>query len=547
MVPDYLAARQKSLRAQARQLRERARLTQQELARRLGCSRTRIVDIESDSGSSEYAVAEWELLSLLAGQNPSDALRAPEPMLIEAGQWLTQTATRDALLDVIDCEVPPRLVHLYTKLDNLFPPDMEFSADGRVIISHVDAALDEDWDWDEEAPTYRHTVMAWDATTGKVVGQTRIAHLEHIAPLGNDRVVLVTARPARRHMDMRDWEGECKLHIWNLATGKVEAKAKLAARPDEVVTSPDGRWVALYYPNVTAVQIFSVFPWRERHAVELEMGGGSGPETLGMLVQAAPSFQELPRKHKLGRWLSPIHMTRFEFLDNQTLAIDAPNGLIELNVLSETDQLFRQAPKFDRPHIPFHAVAHAHNDEREIAITKHEFEWEAHETRMELCYLLPQVPGSNRGGHTHVTTHASVTRRYNGRVFSPRILGDDCILAGLSLFTPFQWGVTHKERAGVVNLVSGRMALLTDQGRLRPADAQCRVQLSAQGDQALYWVGGYEGTFRLALQHLNPRALVSPDESLATEIERAHHAWLDMLESGHSEMLTPREEAPIAG
>src|SRR5713226_6343261 len=101
-VAAYIAARQKALKRIVKQMRKEAHYSQGEVAEFLGCSRTRITEIEREESGTEYSVGELELLAVLFGRHPLDVLHMTGQEAIDVGEMVTSKQTGQALLRVVD-------------------------------------------------------------------------------------------------------------------------------------------------------------------------------------------------------------------------------------------------------------------------------------------------------------------------------------------------------------------------------------------------------------------------------------------------------------
>src|SRR6266446_4356306 len=111
----YASLRSKALKRIMRQLREETGYSQEAVARLLGCARTRITEIERVESTSEYSIAEIELLTTLFGKHPHDILSVTGQQAIELGRLVTEMQTSLSLQGVVDCVLPKRIERLYAK------------------------------------------------------------------------------------------------------------------------------------------------------------------------------------------------------------------------------------------------------------------------------------------------------------------------------------------------------------------------------------------------------------------------------------------------
>ncbi len=137
-----------------------------------------------------------------------------------------------------------------------------------------------------------------------------------------------------------------------------------------------------------------------------------------------------------------------------------------------------------------------------------------------LVSLYYQVP---KGKGYPPDSYVKWDKRFPGSVHQPVIIDDACILAWTAFDTPYRWGMFHKQRVGLLNLVSGRLAMLTDAGRLRSGDNQQCASLSTRGNAVAYWVYPYEGVPRLSIQYFDTALLQVEGVTLEDELMRERH------------------------
>ena len=209
-IEEYYTERRNALKRIVLQIRQEAGLSQETVAKLLGCTKDRIASIEDANNQAEYSLAEMELLALFCGKHPTDIVRMSQDDALHLSAIMTEDHMASALLGVVDCTLPARLKTELSETDSS-PDSVIFSSDGERIACIVDVFLDDDWwNWQEgERPHL--TIVCWNARTGKVIRQRRVQHLEHIAFLDNEHIVLALACPTRQIEDGRDFEGNYHL------------------------------------------------------------------------------------------------------------------------------------------------------------------------------------------------------------------------------------------------------------------------------------------------------------------------------------------------
>ncbi len=265
-VADYITARRVALKRRVRELRDRAGITQEEVATFLACSRARIVEVEKEDSPSEYSVSEIELLAALLGRNPLDILRMSGQETIDMGRIVTDLRTGEALLSSVDCKLPNRIVKLFAQTGDA-PGAIEFSPDGEMIASIVDVYQGEGLT--EEDPPYRLTVLCWQARSGKLIGQIRLPDVEEIVPLDTGRVVLFTYSPFPAHQQTLAHRGAAHLLVWNTRSGEMEQEIPLPERVQAAAVSPDSRLMVAYFASTTSIQVWQTTDWALVSAFEL--------------------------------------------------------------------------------------------------------------------------------------------------------------------------------------------------------------------------------------------------------------------------------------
>jgi transcriptional regulator with XRE-family HTH domain len=503
----YSAARQKAFKRIVRQMREGSHYTQADVAGFLGCSRTRVTDIEREGSGTEYSVAEMELLAVLFGRHPLDVLHMTGQEAIDVGEMVTSRQTGQALLQVVDCSLPSHIEKIVKAWDDI-PDSLEFSPAGTVIASIVDYGVGEDWQGEEP---YQFTILCWSTQSGNLLGQIRRPYVTRVVPVNADQVVMLRDTAHGRAYSGDHHEDVSDLLIWNVSGGRIDKKITLPERAQELAISPDGRYAAVYMQATTTIQVWQISTWEPICAFELGIlqkisysPGGS--------VHVAREVEQLPQKRKFGLWDIPYTPHIFSFLQNDVLVVAFSDRQIELEVgPASRGQVI---PPIDEPSFACHPVVYARNQHRRIAVLDVNHAHDAGDSLVSLYYQVPKEKGYPPDSYVRWD------KRCLGRVYQPIILDDSCILAWTTFNTPYRWGMDHKQRAGLLNLVSGKLAMLTDGGRLRPGDNQQGMSLSPCGTSVAYWVYPFEGMPRLSIQHFNIAPLLSKGVTLLAELER---------------------------
>jgi transcriptional regulator with XRE-family HTH domain len=506
-VLEFVTARQKALKRAVRQLRREARYSQEEVAEFLGCSRTRITEIEREESGTEFSVGELELLAILFGRHPLDVLHMSGQEVIDAGEMVTSKQTGQALLQVIDCSLPRRIEKELKALDDV-PNTLEFSPDGLVIASIVDYAVGEDWQGDEP---YQFTILCWDTQSGKLLGQIRRPHVTDVVPVSAEQVVLLrdTAHGRADIGGYHDYESD--LLIWDLPGGAITKKIALPERAQRLAISPDGMYVAVYMEETTAIQVWQTSTWEPVCAFELGVMHSTS-HRLGGSVRVAREVGQLPQERKFGLWHMPYSPQDFAFLQNDVLIVDFSDLVVELEVGPASRG--KVVPPIENPSFACHPVVYARDQHRRIAVLDIHYDRPAGDSLVPLYYQVPK-------GKSHpLDSYMKWDKRFPGSVFQPVIMDEACILAWTEINTPNPWGRFHKQRVGLLNLVSGRLAMLTDGGRLHSGDNQQGASLSPCGNAVAYWVYPYDGVPRLSIQHFDPAPLKAEGATLVAELER---------------------------
>jgi hypothetical protein len=172
---------------------------------------------------------------------------------------------------------------------------------------------------------------------------------------------------------------------------------------------------------------------------------------------------------------------------------------------------------FDHPFVPWVPVLHHRDEHCEIAVLSLKHDYRFGESQIELSYLVPPT-------ETHrysIETSVQVVKRMAGAVFQPIILDEASILALVEYDTASAWHMAYKTRIGLCNLVSGRVVLLCDDGRLRDGDHQSAAQIAPKGDLVAYWVCPDGGPPRLVIQIIKVAPLRVEGSSLVSELAKS--------------------------
>lgn len=507
-VLEFITARQKALKRIVRQMRKDAHYSQGEVADFLGCSRTRITEIEREESGAEYSVGEMELLAVLFGRHPLDVLRMTGLEAIAVGEMITSKQTGRALLRVVDCSLPRRIEKLL-KDDDVSPASLVFSPDGSVLASIVDYFVGEDWQEDEP---YQFTVLCWDSQSGNLLGQIRRAHVKEVAPINAERVMLLRDTAHGRSYEGGHHEYESDLLVWNVRGGAIEKKIKLPERAQQLAVSPDGAYVAVYMEATTSIQVWHTTTWEPVCAFELGILHQTSHDPGGA-IRVAREVGQLPREQKFGLWMSRHSPRHFDFLQNDVLVVAFSDTAVELEVgPASRGAVF--PPPIEVPRIAHNPVTYVRDLHRRIAVLDIDHDQHAGDSLVSLYYQLPAGKGYPPD------TYLQWDKRFPGAVYQPVIIDEGCILAWTEIDTPYRWGIFHKQRVGLLNLVSGRLAMLTDSDRLKRGDNQQEASISPRGNAVAYWVLPYEGMHRICIQLIDDAALRVHRISLSQELER---------------------------
>ena len=509
LAADYATLRRAALKRLAREWRTTAGILQEEVAAFLSCSRARIIEIEKEGSTSEYSVAEIELLAALLGRNPLDLLRMSGQESIEIGRILTELRTGESLLESVDCKLPKRLVSLFAETGDI-PGDLVFSPSGELVASIVDSVRGERRM--EGDPPYRLTVLGWEVRSGKLLGEIRLPDVEKVVPLDSERVALLTYQPFPEHRQTLELGGTAYLLVWNARTREVERKITLPERAQAAAVTPDSGYLAVYFAATTSVQVWHTHDWTPASAFELL--SRADHHFPGGHLDTAVDVGQLARQRKFAHGRMDFDARRFDFLDNGTLVIGFETGQFELDVRPASRGYAHNPVPFGYPSSPFASLVHRRGETCEIAVTALTYEQHVGESSVQLYYLVPR-----RGEMLPRDAYVQVVRRFQGRVRRPVIFDDACVLSLVSYDTLLRRGWGFANRAGLLNLVSGRVVMLTDGGRLGGGDDQTGARLSPKGDAVAYWTQSQERDLRLTIQFLDHAALRLKGVSLSEELK----------------------------
>jgi transcriptional regulator with XRE-family HTH domain len=503
----YTDARQKALKRIVRQMREEANLSQGDVAQFLGCSRTRITEIEQEKSGTEYSIGEMELLAVLFGRHPLDVLKMTGQEGISVGEIVTSNQTGKALLLVVDCLLPKRIVKVLRD-SNASPSELVFSLDGSVLATIADAYVGEDWQEDEP---FQFTILCWDAHSGQLTGQIRRPYVTHIVPVNSGQVVILrdTAH-GRAHIEGKhDYESD--LLIWDVPGETIQKKIKLPERAQNLTISPDGNYVAVYMAATTTIQVWQTATWEPVCAFELDIMHWTSHHP-GEAVHVAREVGQLPQERKFGLWHMTYRPRSFDFLQNDILIVEFTDLTVELEVGPSSRG--KAIPPIDEPRFGCHPVVYARNQNRRIAVLDVVHDQYSGNSLVSLYYQVPKEREYSSD------PYIEWAKMCPGEVFQPIILDDACILAWTAFNTPYRREMFHKQRVGLLNLVSGRLAMLTDGNRLRRGDDQQSASLSPHGNAIAYWVYPVEGAPRPSIQYFDTAPLQAKGVTLVAALDR---------------------------
>jgi transcriptional regulator with XRE-family HTH domain len=509
-VAGYVVSRQQALKRLVKQMRKDAHFSQEEVADFLGCSRTRVTEIEREESSATYTQGELELLTVLFGRHPLDMLRLAGPDAIELAERMSTKQTRGALLEVTDCSVPPGLAKIL-RIDES-PGDLIYAPGEQLLASIVDSSMTDDWQ--EEEP-YAVTILCWDTGSGKIISQTRLPYAERIAPLDDGRVVIFTAQPLEAHEAWDYHVSYGQMLVWDTHTGAIEKKMELPYPVGNLAVSPDCAYLAAYLPTNASIQIWQTHAWDPLRAYEL--GVEPGALSPGCIVGQATDCNDLSMRRKLTYQGFEYRAERFEFLNPRVLVVGFSGETLEIDIQAPDGYAYFQLGEL----VAIPRVAHTRDDRREITVSAMDFDPHpgGGDSKIELYYQVPKPQE-----HPAIR-EVRVTKWVSGQVHQPVILDETCILAWVVYNTPYRWGRFYTRKIGLVNLVSGRVVLLEDQGRGRAEDNQVQATISPKGGMVAYWTFLASWETRLALQHLDPAPLCRKGSSLEVELEKSRQRW----------------------
>lgn len=503
----YSTERRKAIKRIARQLRQEAGLSQDEVGIFLGCSRARITAIEREESDTIYDQGELELLSTLFGKHPLNLLRLEGQDAITLAGMMTGKLTGKALGPVVDCHLPKRLATLL--LIDESPGSLVFSPSGRTMASIVDSSRGESLSEEEES--YQPTLLCWETQSGKLVGQVRLPDIGEIALLDDTRVALAITAWRQDDDEVRAYaDHSSRLFLWEVGSKKLRQLEHLPNHIGRLAVSPDGTFLAAYLPAITTIRVWRTSNWEPVKA--FEVGVNDAPYSgfrCGSDARGSDLPGELKFEHGAGSFFGA---DRFEFLDEHTLVVRLKAGHMEVDVRPSSvgsEALSQGLRDFPR-------LTHARRAQREIAVRSIEYDDSLStggDSRIELSYAVPK--------EDVLPDEVRVEKRLCGTVRDPFIVDEACILASVSYDAPYQYGRGYKQRLGLVNVISGRVVLLADRGRLAPDDDQIDACISPSGDVVAYWVfPGKKGIPRLSLQHFDASSLRVKGTSLEDELER---------------------------
>ncbi len=436
---------------------------------------------------------------------------------IDRGIFLTEKQTGETLLGLVDCALPPEVLSFYANTEDHSPDPVFFSPSGDVVVALIDSAEAQEWeDWQDgqdDAP-YVFTVLCWDALSGRQLAELHLPYVECLAVLDDAHVLIATTEPVGEWQeDIDDMQWTYALSVWNVRSNSIERRMDLLDRAENLVVSAESAFVAAFFPRTTTIQCWRTADWLPSHAFELEARGGEldSPNTTSLIARRV---EALPRERKITSWLGDYRASRFGFVNDHLLVFSSDRRMIEFDL---GDQEGRTHTFLNHPVIPWTPLMHQRDDQCEIAVTSIQYAYRFRESQVELSYLVLPT-----GTHQYsFDTSVQVVRRLPGAVFHPIILDDATILALVEYDTASPWGMAYKTRIGVCNLVSGRVVMLSDHGRLREGDHQLSAQIAPKGDAVAYWVCPSEGPPRLTIQALQVRPLRVEQASLSIELEKS--------------------------
>ena len=308
-------------------------------------------------------------------------------------------------------------------------------------------------------------------------------------------------------------KGTITCSVWNLHTNEIEQTIPLLDRVGNLAVSPDGSSLAAFFPTTLTVQCWTLSDWQPCRAYEFEPPAGGDLDAPGMTYRITTEVSALPRVRKWTNWIDNYQASRFAFANWQQLVLTVGKRMIELD--SQTEEGTARS-LIEHPVTPWSPITHDRNEMREIAVTKMDHHYEIGESQVEIWYIIP------RGTASPLETSLRITRRYAGGVYAPKIQDDTCILALVDYQTSYPWGESYhyRTRIAVCNLLSGRMALLPDAGRLQERETFIWAGFSPRGDAIAYWISGDEVVPRLSVQYIALAPLRAEGVSLSETLEQ---------------------------
>jgi hypothetical protein len=396
---------------------------------------------------------------------------------------------------------------------------MVFSPSGRTMASIVDAERAESLSEEEEA--YQPTLLCWDTQSGELVGQMHLPGAGEIALLDDARLAIAITvseqdPDARLELDRGEADLPSQLLLWERGNRKLRQIEHLPNHIGTLAASPDGTYLAAYLPAITTVQVWRTADWEPIKAFEIEV---DDQPYSGVRFGSDLDGSDLPRKRKFAPGAGDFEADRFEFLDEHALVVSIAAGHVEVDVRPSSvgfEALLQGLKDFPR-------LTHVRNAQREIAVRSIEYDRSLSAGGDSTVQLYYSVPKGEELLHD-----VTVEKLLCGTVRAPLIVDEACILAGVSYNTPSRRGRGNKKRVGLVNVVSGRIVLLEDRGRLTPGDDQQDACISPRGDVVAYWTfPKMKGIPRLSLQFIDTSFLRAKGTSLADELKRSRKRWVE--------------------
>ncbi len=228
----------KLLKAQRRELG----LTQDEMARRVGCAPITVRKIEADDLRPSVQVAErlfvgygtgvlliWDSASgQLLGQSRSHSQVIANLALSPDGTRLA-TASWDGTSVIMDSVTGDVLKGFFRHTDKVW--GVSYSPDGKRVAT----------------ASFDGTVRVWDAASGK-----ELLLLPHTPPDSPDRqVVTVAFSPDGRRIASGSW-GPPSVALWDAVSGEKLSSFDVVGGANTVIFSPDSRFLAVVSPSSAA-------------------------------------------------------------------------------------------------------------------------------------------------------------------------------------------------------------------------------------------------------------------------------------------------------